>query len=1115
MKWDFDGDGVFDKNEGVAQSYIYDEPGTYRAKINITSEDPKNILDGFDTLTIIVRPPKSHINLDYEAGGEKYSISRWSEEQTAGQVQRRLSINRNSIAVTLEEAKNGIKFDASGTRDQFYESGKIKRYTWDFGDNTKIADAEGQTPEQATDPQNDAVVTHRYSEGGTYKLFLEVEDETGIVDRKVVDVIVRDTAARIKVSPGSEANVGQELRFDGSGSASSTGQIVNYDWGIEKLKPECADPTGFPDVNEDNIRYTFQEPCDYKITLEVEDTIGAKSSDDQIINIISQPPVAQFSYQTPHDNKPNVVNFDASKSFDPDGGGEGIRSRKDLSYKWEVNAEAGNYEFNPPLTSNDYIKDASRPVIKFKKKGDYTVSLSVKDKSGRTSQITERTVKIDKILSAEWSSGMKVTSQLKDGEAKVNFKAQSENADTYEIRYGDGEKDSGEVSSSGAINTSHIYEKAGEYEVELIVFDEENDETIISRKVFIGDGTTPMAVIRLSINDQVSPDFTSPRKPLMANRKDIITFDAGESINLDGTGRRLDYAWDFNDGNRSTKKNIQRSYKELSPARPGFYVIRLTVTDKDTLKKDTAEAFVRVAPQPPEFLGMTAVPTKSDPTTPVPVKVNIVGAEDPDGEIIQYRWGFYDVSDPDNELGYQITTTPSTIMNIGTKGKEGDEVKYRFGAEIIDNENYKFTTDDLLDQQGIPTLTVTNGPNKPPKAIFTVDRTNILVGETITFSSGSDDPDGRIEKYIWDVEGDGFHNNQPTNQSTITHVYKRAIKDGAKVRLKVIDDNFAEATSNPVTIFVDSNSQPPTAAFKFNQKDDLTVQFENNSTADPTTNAKITKYRWDFDISSTEDTADSDGDGQKDNDNDSSEANPSFTYKADGIYRVKLTVEDNDGNADEVINFVNVKKSKTIRPTSLDSKAGDPLKGQFPAIVTGKPAAEEKNEPITDTSTKPKPEARLLSNPATKPDNKIHLTGQEANVAFDFSSSQGDLVELYIDKNIYFDTNGNGINDDDKDYKTTKPGTWTTNFDREWGRIRVRLTVIDDEGVTDKVEKDIVFDDESDNKESITKPNPLLGPGGKLSGNVFGAFQDVSGAWLILGTLFGIISLTLSRLRRG
>jgi len=63
---------------------------------------------------------------------------------------------------------------------------------------------------------------------------------------------------------------------------------------------------------------------------------------------------------------------------------------------------------------------------------------------------------------------------------------------------------------------------------------------------------------------------------------------------------------------------------------------------------------------------------------------------------------------------------------------------------------------------------------------------------------------------------------------------------------------------------------------------------------------------------------DSNGDSIKDNDVDSEVESPAYTYSKSGVYRTKLTVEDNLGNKTPVINFVYA-KSEASATESTDT----------------------------------------------------------------------------------------------------------------------------------------------------------------------------------------------------
>jgi len=56
-----------------------------------------------------------------------------------------------------------------------------------------------------------------------------------------------------------------------------------------------------------------------------------------------------------------------------------------------------------------------------------------------------------------------------------------------------------------------------------------------------------------------------------------------------------------------------------------------------------------------------------------------------------------------------------------------------------------------------------------------------------------------------------------------------------------------------------------------------------------------------------------------------------------------------------------------------------------------------------------------------------------------------------------FDTDGNGIKNDDQDFTTTFPGRWTTPFYTSYGKIVVKLTVVDIYGNSHTKTQEIKF----------------------------------------------------------
>lgn len=1084
----------------------YKYPGTYVATVTILSNEPGKYVPGISTLVIKVNPPTTKIDLQVSVQSKQIPVMSYYENGI-------LKNNKDSVSVTLNEAKKGIIFDASATQN-------ADNFKWSFGSGKVTG-----TSDNAVDNDKKGIQTVVFDAEGKNIIRLDVMNKLGQLDSKSFTLDIRNVAARIDVSPNEKVFINRPVIIDGTSSSASSGKIKSYEWMITKTSGAVKEMDLGSNKNKSSFVYQFKEPGQYKINLKVTSDLESVEAEPYTLTVESQAPKAIYEYSIKDSSQPSTVNFNASKSFDPDG------ENPFIVYKWSISPDSKNGD-NWMLLNGSTLTDKN-PIIKFRKKDDYKVTLRVTDSSttgsGLKEEFTEvtKTISIQNVLDVAWGSSQATTAVVNsEGKATVNFMLVSENAIAYEIKFGDGDTSTGDIKQSKVI--PHTYAKAGKYDVKATVYDENDNDNSITKKIFIGGGDLPIAKMTIFVNGIEITDLSDEVK---ASKGDVITFDGSESKNTDGTGRNLKFNWDFGDTYKSSNKSVTHIYKELSPQDPGYFTAVMKVYDKDAPEKmSTDEIKFRITNKSPSLSSLEAVPDPSnkDLITPVQVDLKVYGAEDKDGEISQYKWWYYDVDDPENPLGIQITQTPQTKIVIGTNGKAGKEVQYGFGVELTDNDNAKTSSMDILTPEQTPTLKVKNGPNEPPVAKFKVSATKVFTGDKVVFTSASTDSDGQIVSYIWDFEADGFFNNAPTKDPIVEHTYSNKNLSGYDVRLKVVDDKGGEGVSAPVKIYVDSLSLPPKAAFKYNVvsgSDGKKVKFTNNSTADEKTGAKILKYVWDFDTNSNLVTADSDGDGKKDNDTDSSAKDPERLYTEQGTYTVKLTVTDSNGASDSVTNTIKIPmanqpkaaftytaladgihfknnsvadslKGATIEKNiwdfdasfdsdgdgttsnDVDSTDKDPVHiyekaGKFNVKLTVKDNQGNSDSVINsvDTSKGPLPDitgvtgtqagtsikAVLETTPKESSDTVVYLTGTTGSVTFNFSDSQGNIASYSIDKNIYFDTDGNGIKTDDKDFSTQLPGTWKTNFDKSYGQIVVKLTVVDIYGNISTATKEIKF----------------------------------------------------------
>lgn len=1177
----------------------FETPGTYLATVIVNSNDPTKFGPGISVLKIVANPPTTKIELVGKVSNREEKIMHYQDPNNNDDPG---NINARQFVITPEEASN-LSFDAANTLAESY------KWTFGNGEMTEWASSLGTVTEKQFGS----------FDIGSYQVTLEVTNKAGIIDKKIFNLVIKNVAASFEIVPDANAIVktadGQKtvmvntaVSFDGSKSMASKGnKLTNYKWEIYKIENKNASGSGTPinagDANEGptkkTYQHTFPEAGWYEVRLTVQGSNSGPNDMDTTtpgtkIKVTSKPPQAVFDYQIPEQTQPGTV-VTENLSFDPDNDVE------DLEYTWTVTPAQADIEdrngvknwvvLNGTVANNE-IKDSKDPKIKFNAIGEYEIKLrthvkTIPDPDEEVSE-TKKMVNVENILDIGWdTTKQKVSGKINED---MTFYIISQNAVGYEINFGDGESDKGELITAEGIK--HQYKQAGKYIVEATVFDTDNNDNSIKKKILIGGGDSPVAYATALINEAEVVDNTIP---VEVTRTDKLVFSGIQSINSDGTGRKLKYSWDFGDTGKSSLKEVQHTYSELSPKDKGFYEVSLSVYDENDAAKTSQDTVqLNVCPAPPKYTFIEAKPQQQvlDPVTPVIVNTSVYGAIDPDGEkITKYRWWYFDITNPEEELGMQITTTPYAQLMLGAKGASGTKMEYGIGLEVTDldgltycnsetckeamvNSYKQFPTCNKLKAlaekeiaKNYPTIRVTNEQNESPQAQFNVDKVKAFTGEEITFTSSSADSDGQIKDYIWDFEGNGFYDNFPSKESSIKHTYTNKNLQGYSVKLKVVDDKGGEATSEAVTLYIDAMAKAPVAAFKnevIQGSNGKKIKFTDNSKADAVAAATLIKYEWDFDLNtdsdgdgnktndvdsdatnpehlfdpngtykvkltvtddqgntddvenevkiplanppvaafncemnnniitchdiSTADTAgdaeiasrvwdfdttsilpsaDTNGDGNKSNDEDSKDANPTYTYASSGMYRIKLTVTDNQGNLKELFKDINVAmtggtstvganssdgtgSSADTTTTTTTTTSGNQSTGN--GMTTGIAPKDENTPPTLPQIPEIKPVLKITIlkedgkteyTPTPDADGIIYVSPKEM-VRFDFSKSQGSISEYEIDKNIHYNIYGNNVSDS---YKTDLGGVYQTSFKPEEGNTNVvKLTVRDIHG---------------------------------------------------------------------
>lgn len=223
---------------------------------------------------------------------------------------------------------------------------------------------------------------------------------------------------------------------------------------------------------------------------------------------------------------------------------------------------------------------------------------------------------------------------------------------------------------------------------------------------------------------------------------------------------------------------------------------------------------------------------------------------------------------------------------------------------VVDNDNGEYST---LERFGdVSSLEIKNGPNLSPVAEFTMDKSTITVGDSITFNSKSYDPQGDTlpnDAFRWDFDGDGTFDDT-TSGPTVNRQFNTPGE--FDVRLKVIYRGLSSSATHKVV--VEAANSLPQAAFTYTI-DGTKVSFDASSSRfDPSIKDPTLRFEWDFDTS-----VDSNGNGVPDDDVQSTEISPTYTYNEKGLYKVKLTVKDSLGMQGVVVREVNLNETEADR----------------------------------------------------------------------------------------------------------------------------------------------------------------------------------------------------------
>lgn len=346
--------------------------------------------------------------------------------------------------------------------------------------------------------------------------------------------------------------------------------------------------------------------------------------------------------------------------------------------------------------------------------------------------------------------------------------------------------------------------------------------------------------VRAADSSPPTADFTwAPASPVTGESVTFTSTSSDVQGSITSTTWDLDNDGSYDDGSTTT---VSRTFTTT-----GSKTVRIRVVDDEGVSRTRSKTVTVVANRVP-----TAAFSASPPEVDTGQVVTLTSSStDPDGRPLTQQWDTNNNGVFGEGSGPQITTS---FANNGT---------HRVNLKVTDSGGLTATTFQNIIVR-----------NRLPQVAFAMSATEVDTGTPVDFDATASDPDGVVDKYEWDFDGNGTTDASGENVS-------RSFADNGALNVKLTvtdDDNGQRSVTQQLTV----NNRPPRPTFDLSATEVDTgtpVDFSSTST-DP--DGQLSAYEWDFDGNGT---------------TDATGAVTSRSFDTDGDRTVTLKVTDDDGAA--------------------------------------------------------------------------------------------------------------------------------------------------------------------------------------------------------------------------
>ncbi len=544
--------------------------------------------------------------------------------------------------------------------------------TWDFGDGSN----------QLSINNEQLSIEHTYTDDGEYIATYTVTDNDGAVSSDELTVTVNNVAPTITNLTG-DSSVKEGDRANFSASATDPGSDeLSYTWDFGD--GETATGT--------DVTHAFAQNGNYTVTATVTDDDGAFTNSTLEVVVNNVAPVIESLTGDTEVNEGDVANFSAIAI---DSGND------ELTYSWDFGDDS------EAVTGRDVNHT-------FFDNGDYIVTLTVTDSDGASTSQTLDVAVSNIAPTITEASGDRI---INEGDT-ASFTASATDPGNDTLTYTWNLADGTELTGS---NVSHTFIEDGEYDVNLIVTDD--------------DGATATQTLTITVNN-LAP-VVNAGEDRVGDEGSPVAFNA--SFSDPGIEDTHTIAWDFGDGNTVTD-TLDPTHVYINN---GEYDVSLTITD-DEGASTTSTLKVTVNNVTPTITSLTGDTEINEGDV---ANFSAV-ATDPGADELTYTWDFGDGTTPIN----------------------GQNATYQYLQDGIYN-----TTLTVSDSDGASTSQTTQiTVNNLPPTVSAGNNQTVYIGEAVNFNGTFGDR-GSLDTHTvtWNF-GDNTSTsatNNPTHTYTAEGIY--------------------------------------------------------------------------------------------------------------------------------------------------------------------------------------------------------------------------------------------------------------------------------------------------------------------------------------------------------